>query len=67
MVEALIVKIMKASKKLKLPEVLEQITPMILTRGFKFNEKFVENTFNGLIDKRYIRKLDDGSYTYLAS
>jgi hypothetical protein len=40
---------------------------MIENRGFKFNQKFVENTFNGLIDKRYIRDLDDGNFTYLAS
>jgi hypothetical protein len=40
---------------------------MIEARGFIFNQKFVDNSFNGLIDKRYIRDLENGSYMYLAS
>lgn len=57
MVEAFIIKIIKANKTLRLSELYEQITPMIEARGFKFNEKFIENAFNGLIDKRYIKDM----------
>lgn len=40
---------------------------MIEARGFKFNQAFVDNAFNGLIDKRYIKDMEDGNYSYLAS
>lgn len=67
MVEAYIVKIMKANKELSKPELYGHITPMIEGRGFKFNEEFVENAFNGLIDKRYIKDLENGRFMYLSS
>lgn len=67
MVEAFIVKIMKSNKTLTKPELYEQITPMIENRGFKFSKEFVDNSFEILIDKRYIRDLEDGNFSYLAS
>lgn len=57
MVEALIVKIIKQSKVITLENMYTAITPLIETRGFQFNEKFVHNAFNTLIDKNYIRDL----------
>ena len=67
MVEALIIKLMKSAKVIRLEEVYEKITPMIESRGFNFNQAFVDKTFNGLIGKNYIRNQNDGSFTYIAS
>lgn len=40
---------------------------MIEGRGFKFNKDFVDSSFAGLVDKRYIKDLENGKYLYLAS
>lgn len=67
MIEALIIKLMKSAKVIRMDEMYEKITPMIESRGFNFNQTFVDNTFNGLINKNYIRNHNDGSFTYIAS
>lgn len=67
MVEALIVKIMKSSKVIEMDDLYTKITPMIESRGFNFNQGFVDNTFKGLVSKNYVRNLEDGKYSYIAS
>ena len=67
MVEALIIKLMKSSKILTLEDLYTKVTPMIEARGFNFNKVFVDSTFQSLISKNFIRNLEDGTFSYIAS
>lgn len=67
MVEALIIKLMKSSKIVTMEELYKKVTPMIESRGFNFNKVFVDSTFKSLISKNFIRNLEDGTFSYIAS
>lgn len=67
MVEAIIVKTMKKCKLATLPELFGLMRPLIECRGFQFNEGFVSNTLQGLVNKNYIRDLENGTFSYIAS
>ena len=66
MVEAMIIKIMKNAKTASLEEILKRIVPIIESRGFKYNQEFVQQSMDRLIDKEYIRDFEDGTLGYIA-
>ena len=66
MVEAMIIKIMKASKVATLEDILKRIIPIIESRGFKYNQEFVKQSVDRLIDKEYVRDFEDGTLGYIA-
>jgi len=66
MVEAIIVKIMKTEKTANRSDLLQKTAPLLAQRGFKFNADFVEKSIDRLLDKEFLRDLEDGSLGYIA-
>lgn len=60
MVSALVIKAIKSCKTLTLENLLENVKPMIETRGFMFNKQFVMNIINDLIDRDFMKKTEEG-------
>ena len=66
MVEAIIIKIMKSEKTAAREELVGKTAPYLAQRGFHFNGDFVEKSIDRLIEKEFIRDLENGKLSYIA-
>lgn len=66
MVEAIIVKIMKTEKVTDRKAILDKTAPILAKKGFSFNEDFVEKSIDRLLQKEFLRDLEDGTISYIA-
>lgn len=57
MVSALVIKAMKSCKISSSEALLDNVKPMIETRGFMFDRKFVMNIINDLVDRDFMREI----------
>jgi len=50
---------MKGAKMCMRRELIEKSVPFVTQRGFKFNEDFIQQSIDRLIDKEFIRDFED--------
>lgn len=57
---------MKSEKMAKRQDLLQKTAPLLAQRGFNFNADFVEKSIDRLLDKEFLRDLEDGNLGYIA-